>query len=87
MTTDGLFIAFVEEFRESRYSKDHIEIALTHLASPFVSAFRKNETGYYLTMPFETVQRRLLSLGQQFRALAQADQRMVESQRQTGATG
>ena len=65
-TADSLFIAFVEEFREARYTKDQIEAALQHLASPFVGALRQNETGYYLTMSSPTVQRRLLSLGQKF---------------------
>jgi hypothetical protein len=71
VTADALFIAFIEEFGVTRYSKDIIESALKHLASPFVGALRKNDTGYYLTMPSETVQRRLFSLSQQFKVLTQ----------------
>lgn len=76
VTADGLFIALIEELREPRFAKDMIDAALQYLASPFVGALRKNETGYYLTMPYRTVQQRLFSLGEHFR-----------EQARTGASG
>jgi len=53
-----LFIAFIEHFGQARYPKELIDAALTYLASPFIGALRKNDVGYYLTMPSRTVHNR-----------------------------
>ena len=66
VNADSLFIAFIEHFEQAQYSKELIEAALTYLASPFIGALRKNDVGYYLTMPSRTVQNRLLRLGESF---------------------
>ena len=66
VNADSLFIAFIEQFGQARYQKIHIEEALAYLASPFVGALRKNDTGYYLMMPSQTVQQRLLSIRTKF---------------------
>ena len=66
VNADGLFYAFIERFQRVRYPKELIDAALTYLASPFIGALRKNDIGYYLTMPSRTVQNRLLRLGESF---------------------
>jgi hypothetical protein len=66
VNADSLFIAFIEHFGQARYPKELIEAALAYLASPFLGALRKNDVGYYLTMPSRTVHNRLLRLGAAF---------------------
>jgi hypothetical protein len=66
VNADGLFYAFIERFQRVRYPKELIDAALTYLASPFIGALRKNDVGYYLTMPSRIVQHRLLRLGESF---------------------
>jgi hypothetical protein len=66
VNADSLFYAFIERFGQARYPKELIDAALTYLASPFIGALRKNDVGYYLTMPSRTVQLRLLRLGESF---------------------
>jgi hypothetical protein len=66
VNADGLFYAFIERFQRVRYPKELIDAALTYLASPFIGALRKNDVGYYLTMPSRTVQQRLSRLGEAF---------------------
>jgi Restriction endonuclease len=66
VNADSLFIAFIEHFGPVRYPKELIDAALAYLASPFIGALRKNDVGYYLTMPSRTVYNRLLRLGAAF---------------------
>ena len=66
VNADSLFIAFIEQFGQARYPKELIDAALAYLASPFLGALRKNDVGYYLTMPSRTVHNRLLRLGSAF---------------------
>jgi hypothetical protein len=66
VNADSLFIAFIEHFGQARYPKELIDAALAYLASPFIGALRKNDVGYYLTMPSRTVHNRLLRLGAAF---------------------
>ena len=68
VNADSLFYAFIERFGPARYPKELIDAALTYLASPFISALRKNDVGYYLTMSARTVHNRLLRLGASFPA-------------------
>jgi len=82
VNADSLFIAFIEQFGQARYQKIHIEEALAYLASPFVGALRKNDTGYYLTMPSQTVQQRLLGLSQYFQQVPPISVRETRQQRE-----
>lgn len=85
VNADGLFIAFIEQFGEQfgqvRYQKTYIEEALAYLVSPFVGALQKNDTGYYLTMPFQTVRQRLLGLSQYFQEVPPINVRKTREQR------
>jgi hypothetical protein len=66
VNADALFYAFIERFQRVRYPRELIDAALMYLASPFIGALRKNDVGYYLTMPARTVRHRLLRLGESF---------------------
>ena len=81
VNADSLFYALFEQFGQARYQKIHIEEALAYLASPFVGALRKNDTGYYLTMSSQTVQERLLGLSQYFQQVPPSSVRETRQQR------
>ena len=68
VNADSLFFAFIDRFGPAHYPKELIDAALTYLAPPFIGALRKNDVGYYLTMPSRTVHARLMRLGESFPA-------------------
>jgi hypothetical protein len=80
VNADSLFIAFIEHFGQARYPKEMIEAALAYLASPFIGALRKNDVGYYLTMPLRTVQERLFRLGAAFQQVSAGGRTRYEAQ-------